>query len=423
MTLRNLAEAEAVLQTYAPPRSQMTAKDTTLDRIKPLMRLLGNPQDRLKIIHIAGTSGKTSTAYYMAALLRAAGKRVGLTVSPHIDSVTERIQINGKPIEESIFCKELGAFLEIVERAQQQPTYFELLYAFTLWMLERLSVDYAVVETGVGGLHDATNVAKRADKVCIITDIGFDHTHLLGKTLPEIAAQKAGIIHEGNHMFMYDQSEDVTTVINRWAEGHYAPIHIVSEPPESDRDSLGISTMPPYQQRNWFLAYTVYQYLSQRDELPHLTRQALRETGQITIPGRMDIRQAAGKTVIMDGAHNVQKMGAFMDSFRRLYPGVKPALLLALKTTKDYQPLVEFLAPLAARIITTSFEASQDLPHRSIDPDILAEEFRKAGVTQVESVADQSAALRNLLDGPEQVCIITGSFYLLGQIRNNKHWT
>ena len=174
MAIRTIEEAEAALLPYVPLVAQLTGKATTLERaIIPLMALAGNPQDRLKTVHIAGTSGKTSTSYYIAALLGAAGKTVGLTVSPHVDSITERIQINGQPLPDAEFCQELETFLDIVKQAPQPPSYFELLYAFALWVFGRRHVDYAVIETGMGGLYDATNVATRADKVCVITDIGL----------------------------------------------------------------------------------------------------------------------------------------------------------------------------------------------------------------------------------------------------------
>ncbi len=420
MTINNLQEAEAALLAYVPQVKQLSRKDTMLDRILPLMDRLGNPQNRLKVIHIAGTSGKTSTAYYMAALLEAAGKRVGLTVSPHIDSITERVQIDGRPLAEADFCTELGSFLEIVERAGQKPSYFELLYAFALWVLDRKGVDYAVVETGVGGLHDATNVATAADKVCVITDIGFDHMHLLGNTLAEIAAQKVGIVHERNHVFMYRQGDDVMAVIEDWTGRHEAPLHVIEDTPKGAAGKGGDS-LPAYQRRNWELAYDVYQYLAKRDGLQHLTSQALAKTRQTVVPGRMEIKRLGGKTVIMDGAHNAQKMAAFTGSFRRLYPGVKPAVLLALKTGKEYEELILPLMSLAGRIIVTTFETSQDLPLKSTDPDMLARAFRQAGMSEVQSIADHRAAFQALLAAPEQICVITGSFYLLGQIRNNEH--
>lgn len=414
MTIRNLEEAEAVLRPYVPLVKQLTGKHTVLDRIRPLMAALGSPQDRLKIVHIAGTSGKTSTAYYITALLRAAGQEVGLTVSPHVDSLTERVQINGRPMAEAEFCKELGVFLDLVEDTGLKPSYFELLYAFAIWTLSRRNLDYAVVETGLGGLHDATNVAGRPDKVCVITDIGFDHQHILGKTLPEIAAQKIGIVHEGNHVFTYRQDESVMEVVERWVDQHHASLHTV-EPFEPNGD------VPAYQDRNWQLAYAVYKYLQTRDKLPNLTSQVLARTRTTRIPGRMEIRQVPGKTLIMDGAHNVQKMAAFADSFRRLYPDAKPAVMIAFKTGKEYEKAVPLLAPLAARIIVTTFATTQDLPVKSMEPDKLASAFRAAGSTDVEVITENGAALRELLAGPEAICVVTGSFYLLSQIRNNGH--
>ena len=414
MTIKNLKEAEAALRPFVPLVKQLTGKDTTLARIRPLMKLLGNPQDQLKIIHIAGTSGKTSTAYYMAALLQAAGQQVGLTVSPHVDSVTERVQLNGQPLSEAEFCAQLGDFLDIVERAEQQPSYFELLYAFAIWVFARQGVDYAVVETGMGGLYDATNVTTRPDKVCIITDIGLDHQHILGKTLPEIAAQKVGIVHDRNQVFMYRQPAAVQTVIEGWVKQHHATMRVADVPAQSK------SELPAYQWRNWQLAYKVYEYLRRRDKLPRLTSQVLAQTRQINVPGRMEIRRLGGKTLIMDGAHNAQKMTAFIDSFQRLYPGVKPAILLSLKTGKEYREVARLLVPLASRVIATTFNTTQDLPVVSIDPIVLAETFKAAGSNNVETITDQQAAFKALLSGPEEVCIVTGSFYLLSQIRNNK---
>jgi dihydrofolate synthase/folylpolyglutamate synthase len=415
--LKNLKEAEMALLPYVPLVKQLTGQDTTLDRIRPLMELLGNPQDRLKIVHIAGTSGKTSTAYYMAALLAAGGQNVGLTVSPHVDTITERVQVNGQPLPEAEFCAELGLFLEIVQRAEQQPSYFELLYAFALWLFERYQVDYAVVETGMGGLHDATNIAGRADKVCIITDIGYDHMQVLGQTLPEITAQKIGIVHQANQVFMYQQAADIMKVVEAWTARHRAPLHVL----EKKNITPTVRNLPTYQNRNWRLAYQAYQYLEKRDLLPSLTRQVLIQTQQIRIPGRMEVIQVAGKTLVMDGAHNEQKMNAFIASFRQLYPAAKPAILVALKTGKEYEKVVPLLSSLASHIIITTFQTSQDLPAKSMDPAILSAAFVDAGAAAVQTIPNYHIALQALLNGTDDICIITGSFYLLSQIRNNEH--
>jgi dihydrofolate synthase/folylpolyglutamate synthase len=415
--IRNIKEANNALQPYVPLVAQLTGKDTTLARIQPLMELLGNPQDKLAVVHIAGTSGKTSTAYYLSALLAASGKKVGLTVSPHVDSVTERVQINNMPLSETIFCQELTEFLAIVETAAEPPSYFELLYAFSIWVFVRQGVDYAVVETGMGGLFDATNVVTRPDKVCVITDIGLDHTHILGNTLPEIATQKIGIVHDQNVVFTYIQSDAVMAVFEDWTAKHHATLYTTTQNAEQDDTQLDFRGVPNYQKRNWLLAYRAYRYLIGRDKLPNLTSEVLLQTLHTAIPGRMDTRRLRGKTIIMDGAHNTQKMTALIDSFQELYPGVKPAVVIALKHDKDYQEVTKLLSTFAGQVITTSFRSSQDLPVQSMDPEILAQAFDQELPVQV--IPDALAATQALLQAAEPIGLITGSFYLLSEIRNN----
>lgn len=417
MTIRTIEEANAALRPYVPLVAQLTGKDTTLRRIQPLMKLLGNPQDKLRVVHIAGTSGKTSTAYYLSALLVASGKTIGLTVSPHVDSVTERIQIDNKPLSEAVFCRELTEFLAIIQKASEPPSYFELLYAFSLWVFVRHGVDYAVVETGMGGLFDATNVVSRPDKICVITDIGLDHTHILGTTLPEIATQKIGIVHDHNVVFTYTQDAEVMAVFINWTLKHHAKLYTTTQATEKRASGLDFSGIPQYQERNWLLAYKVYKHLAEQDNLRSLTSKVLRQTLHTYIPARMDIRILEGKTIVMDGAHNLQKMSAFIDSFHGLYPGVKPAIVIALKHDKDYQDVVNLLSTFAARIITTTFDSTQDLPVHSMDPHVLAKAFSGRLPTQV--IPDSLDAIRALLQAPEPVGIITGSFYLLSEIRNN----
>jgi dihydrofolate synthase/folylpolyglutamate synthase len=382
----------------------------TLDNMLALMQYLGNPQDKLKVVHVAGTSGKTSTSYYVAALLTAAGCKTGLTVSPHVDAINERVQINGAPLPEKEFCRALAEFLNLIEAAPVTPSWFELMVAFAYWYFEQVKVDYAVIEVGLGGLKDGTNVIKREDKVCIITDIGLDHRQVLGNTLSEIALQKAGIIGEKNDVFMHAQPESVMRVIEREAARHSAALHVIQ-----DKKALFYENMPLYQQRNWALAYEAYSYVANRDGLQHLTRQVLQETQHTIVPGRLDTINVHGKTVVLDGAHNEQKMTAFIESFQKLYPDVKPAVLIGLKESKDYKELVPLLSAFASRIITTEYTASQDLPIVSMPADRLANAFK--GRAEVKSEPDKSRALERLFGGDEEVLVVTGSFYLLGQIR------
>jgi dihydrofolate synthase/folylpolyglutamate synthase len=384
----------------------------TLDNMRELMEFLGNPQNKLRVVHVAGTSGKTSTAYYVSALLAAGGYSVGLTISPHVDQLNERVQINNQPIAENEFCDALTNFLELIEKSSVKPSWFEAVVAFAYWYFAQQKVNYAVVEVGLGGLKDGTNVVNRTDKVCAITDIGLDHTGILGDNLAEIAEQKAGIIGNRNTVFSYEQSKEVMKVLQAISEKQHANLMQVTEP------EIVASLIPRYQQRNWSLAYAVYKFIQDRDNLRHLTSQVLQETKHTAIPGRMEIRHIGNKTIIMDGAHNAQKMTAFLASFTKLYPDAKPTILLGVKAGKEYQEIIPLLKPIAGKIFTTSFKSSQDLPIKSMDPDKLAHAFGDKALTQ--SIPDQREAYRALVDDTSSIGIITGSFYLLGQIRKNE---
>ncbi len=382
-----------------------------LDNMLRLVDFLGNPQEKFKTVHIAGTSGKTSTAYYMAALLTAAGRKTGLTVSPHVDEMNERVQVNGRPLFEAEFCVAITEFLGLIEGAPVKPSWFELMVAFAFWYFAREGVEYAVVEVGLGGLKDGTNVIARPDKVCIITDIGFDHMKTLGKTLAEISGQKAGIIQPHNDVFTFKQAPEVMKALESRVKEQQAHIHIVDESPNPEL------SVPDYQFHNGLLAYQVFRFIQERDGLPLPDDETLDEMRQLKIPGRMDAWLVADKTIVFDGAHNQQKMQAFVSSFQKLYPGVKPAVLLAMREGKEYQAVAPLVAGLASRVILTTFETTQDLPVKSLPPEQLAAAFPAGFPVQV--ITDQKAAFKALMAAPEQLCVVTGSLYLLGQIRNN----
>ena len=417
--IKTLEDAEKALLPFVPLVGKLTGLDTTFERVRPLVRLLGNPENQLKVIHIAGTSGKTSTSYYMASLLTAGGRKVGLLVSPYVDRLTERIQINGTPISDEQFCAELDHFLKIVKKSPNTPSYFELLYVLALWIFVRERVDYAVIETGVGGLLDATNIVTRADKVCIITDIGFDHTDILGHTIGAITRQKIGIAHTHNPVFIYRQSDTIMSVIRSWTTKHNAPLNVLNEAQEKKVIDADMSAMPAYQQRNWLLAYRVYRFLERRDKLPKLNLAAQSKSRNTLIPARMEIRRVGNKTIVMDGAHNEQKMTAFVRSFQQLYPEVRPTVLIAFKKAKNYQKIVPILAPIAGSIIVTIFNSSQALPTKAMDSEKLADTFRAYTKVPVQAISDQDKAMQALLIAQSNVGIITGSFYLLSQLRSH----
>jgi dihydrofolate synthase/folylpolyglutamate synthase len=414
MKLRTVADAVAELQKYIPQVATYSGDDLTLNRMWPLLQKVGNPQKNLKVIHVAGTSGKTSTSYFISSILVASGKKIGLTVSPHIDSITERIQINNIPLGEDVFCKDLGIFLDLVGEISPKPSYFEILVAFIYWEFNRQGVDYAVIETGMGGLLDGTNVVMRTDKVCVITDIGYDHMHILGDTLPEIASQKAGIIQDDNNVFMYEKSSEIMNEIKKRSIQKNAKLNVYHYDNLLAKNKLSISRLPDFQKRNLLLSQQVCRFVASRDSL-ELNKEYNPE--KVTVPARMEtIKLNKDSVLIMDGAHNSQKMRTFVDSFRAKYPTEKAAIMLALKRGKEYREAIDEISPIARSIVITTFSTSQDLPAVSQDPYKIKV---YCDLKKLESIVikDHRQASEYLINQKSKIKIITGSFYLIGQVR------
>lgn len=418
--IRTIQEVEKVLARYIPLSRTITGRDITLGRMKILMDAISNPQRSLRIIHVAGTSGKTSTAYYIAALLSQAGYRTGVTVSPHVDSVTERLQINLVPLGESEFGAELEELLGLIP-PEIEPTYFELLIALAYWYFAKVGVDYAVVETGMGGLQDGTNVADNPDKLCIITDIGYDHMHILGSSLSEIAEQKAGIIHARNNVLMYRQPDVVIGVVQDrcrvvGAELHF---HNQAELEEEFKYPELLDTLPDFQKRNFLLAHQAYIALMERDNLKQLENVDIKAAIKTDVPGRMDKRVIGGKTIIQDGAHNEQKMEALVGSYLKEFGKTKATVLLSLKQGKEHENVLPLLLPITDTLIICGFSSIQDTPLNSIDPARLSEAAKKVGFKNVVLADDANDAYDRLMSTMDKVGIITGSFYLIGILRHN----
>jgi dihydrofolate synthase/folylpolyglutamate synthase len=340
-----------------------------------------------------------------------------LTVSPHIDYLNERVQIDMVPLPEATFVHELNEFMTLIEQGGFTPTYFELLYAFAFWEFARQQVEYAVIEVGVGGTLDNTNVIIRSDKVCVLTDIGFDHMSILGYTLPEIAAQKAGIIQLHNVVFCWQQSKEVLDVFRAATRQRQADLHILEEP------QLGYeyNFLPLFQRRNFELALHVVRYVCQRDNIPMPTTEAIQLAAHTQIPARMEVRTIAGKTVIIDGSHNPQKLHALVESIKEQFPGQAVAVLVGFAKSRTPENRIEAgtheLLQLAEHLIITSFVINRNKPHYSIDPRAVADACEAEGYTKYEVITEPKVAFQALIKRPEPVVVIAGSFYLLNTIR------
>ncbi len=412
--INNFNQVHKILAGYIPAANQPGSY--SLVRMQQLMSELGNPQDSYKAIHVAGTSGKTSTCYFIAAMIKASGQKVGLTVSPHVDEVNERLQINLQPMEESKFCKQLIEFINLVDQTAIHPTYFELLVAFAYWEFNNQKVDYAVVEVGLGGLLDGTNVINRPDKVCVITDIGLDHTNVLGNTLGEIATQKAGIIQPHNQVFVYQQNSEIMQKIKtRCAEAH-ASLHEVL----SDTQPLNLTkAIPPFQIRNWYLAKNVFDFIAERDNLAEPGSNILLKTSLTVVPARMEIVNYKEQVVIIDGSHNGQKMSAITEGIAKLYSNQLTIALISFVQSEHQRSkdALEQLLKITDSLIITAFSGQQDTPKHSIRPEIIAQTAKSLGFKDIQIISDPKQAFLVLIKRKEPIKLVTGSFYLLNHIR------
>jgi dihydrofolate synthase/folylpolyglutamate synthase len=408
--IRNFSEAQDALRPYYHNSRQ----PYTLDTMRALLSNLGNPQNQLRVVHVAGTSGKTSTAYYCAALLQTAGKTVGLSVSPHVDTVNERLQVNGSPLPEAEFCAVLGEFIDIVDGSNLQPSYFELMVAMAYWEFARRRLDYAVMEVGLGGLLDGTNVVDSPNKICLITDIGYDHTEILGETLSKIATQKAGIIQGRNTVFMYEQTDEVLAAVKLATHQHRATLLVMSA-----EHSKRYEGLPLFQQRNLGLATQAMGFALQRDFGQELSDDQVHHASHVVVPARLERFKVGDKLVIVDGSHNQQKLHTLLESIAELYPGQDIAALCAFVQGSEerWQGGVTELCSVVKRLIITGFNNEQDTPKSSVSPAIVAAYCDQVGYRQTEVMTSPLAAYNALLLRSEPVLLVTGSFYLLNHIR------
>lgn len=396
MAIKTFSDVELALELCA----RHSSKDLSTRITQELSKFVGSPEERLRVIHIAGTSGKTSTCYYIRALLEASGQKTGLTVSPHMVSIADRVQIGGKPLDEATFCRYFDEYFKLVEQFGGRPSYFEIMMVFALWVFDREKVDYAVIETGLGGLHDSSNICRRPDKVCVLTDIGFDHMHVLGSSIEEIAQQKVGIVAPGNVLVMYRQSSEVATVVESTVED------VIYVPEWQTND---------YRERNFGLSLAVFEHIRDRDGLTELDDEWIAKCRTVQVPGRLEEFNYHGATVVLDGAHNQQKMTALIDTFRLKYPDRQPLVILAMKQGKDYEKVIDLLKPLASEILVSEYRTFQDTKMGAIKKEILADYARRAD-TEVGLVDNLELALEKALSLNDLI-LVTGSLYAMSEVR------
>lgn len=381
-------------------------QNASIEKNFAIMRVLGNPEKATPTVHVAGTSGKGTICYLIDGVLRAHSKTTGLTLSPHVYDIRERIQINGQLISEKSFMKSLNTVLNKTQPADIHPSYFETLIAMAYLKFAESKLDYAIVETGFGGRLDATNVVVDRRKVCVLSRIGLEHTEALGDTIEKIAFEKAGIIQEGSHVIALHQEPEVNAVFAAVAK-------------EKNASLTWIKQTGDYQLTNNALAQAACEYLAHRDGWQHDMTLADTVFQQVFIPGRFEKRHLKDHLVILDGAHNPQKLSAVCNRVKRENKA-PVTVVLAMGERKDIRSCLEILKPIAKRIIATEyFSKEKDIPVHPINKEVIVRLCNELGI-EVHSHQSPKNALDHAAMFAEPI-LITGSFYLLGEV--DKYFT
>ncbi len=344
-----------------------------LARITALMHALGDPQDGLRFVHVAGTNGKGSVSAMTESVLRAAGYHTGLFVSPYIKRFTERICFDGQPISERDLADFTSRVRPFADAMTDAPTEFELITAVGLLYFKEKGCDVVVLEVGMGGRLDSTNIIKDP-LLCIITGIALDHCAVLGDTVEQIAAEKAGIIKPGAPVVWGGHDRAARAVIEAKAREAGAPFYAAEDTPATDVETtisgtlLSVGThkdvfiplLGLYQPQNLSTVLCAVDRLRERGlDLPE---EAVREgLSKVRWPGRFE-KLCDDPLIISDGAHNPEGIAAAARSIAHYFPGQKVLLLTAVMADKDYNGMVKTLAPLAAAVFTLTPDNPRALP-------------------------------------------------------------
>ena len=405
-----------------------------LDRMRAFLNLLGNPQNEFRSIHVGGTAGKGSTATMCAAIYQAAGHKVGLHTKPHLRTVTERARINGATIAEDRFADLISEMLPAIDRMQHsewgRPSYFEITVALAFQYFAQERVDVAIVEVGVGGKLDGTNVLKPL--VTVITNVGMDHTDVLGDSIEQIATDKSGIIKDNTPVVTASEDIDALRVIRAAAAAHASPLRVVGE---NARIELLPNQMAYAQTFRVVTAKRHYEAVMPllgefqltnaatailacelaESILPFRAEHVGEGLGDISLPGRMEFHPSR-PSVIFDVAHNAEKARALRQGLERHFPHRRMLFVVSIAEGKDAPGMLAALSELPAQFICTSFRATH---RRASQPRVLASivESHGAVARAVEDPFEALSVARRLADSLDLV-VVTGSTYLVGELRD-----
>ena len=394
-----------------------------LTRIGEILEKLGNPQKGLRFIHIAGTNGKGSCAAMTASILKAAGYKTGLYTSPYLFRFNERMQINGKQIDDEVLAELVSRVKPIADAMEDHPTVFELMTATALLWYQEQHCDAVVLEVGLGGRFDATNIID-APEAAVIMNIGLDHTEILGDTVEQIAAEKAGILKPGTEAVLFQQSEGVTGVVRARCEELGVPLHIADfSQLHSEFDSIygqsftykgeayALPLLGSHQLKN---AATVLELVEVLRRRGWRLEQSDVEHGLYAVhwPGRFELLSEEPLFVV-DGGHNPQCALTVAENLRHYFPDRRRILLLGILQDKDYAGLTDILDPVADEYICITPASRRALPAEELARHL--SRYNKP-VSVCDSIRD---GVSRALDrsGEDSVVCAVGSLYSVGEIR------
>lgn len=377
---------------------------------RKLAALAGDPQDKLRFIHVAGTNGKGSTCAMLESVYRAAGLRVGLFTSPHLVVFGERIQINRQQVPASEVARLVSELRPLVEGfpAEEHPTFFEVVAIMALRYFAEQRCDLVIWETGLGGRLDATNIVTPLASV--ITNIQYDHQKWLGETLASIAGEKAGIIKPGIPVITGADAPEALAVIAETARQQGAPLTLVkaADAAAPPLDRVAMPLLGRHQKMNAAVALATVRVLEPQMRVSDDVLKAGLE--KVHWAGRLQlVTLPSGQRLLLDGAHNISGVETLVAALKEYFPGARPTLMLGILQDKDWAAMCQALAPLAGRVLLVPVHSE-----RTAAPHGLAEVCRQANpaaqVVEHDSIAD---ALQDAASDP--FVTVAGSLYLVGE--------
>ena len=391
-----------------------------LVRVTELCHLLGDPQNTLKFIHVAGTNGKGSTCAMLSKILCAEGYNTGLFVSPYVDRFNERIQLNNTPIPDDDLAALVTEIAPVVDSMENPATEFEVITAVAFLYYARKKCDYVVLEVGLGGELDSTNVIK-TPLLSIITAIDYDHMHILGDTIEEIASAKAGIVKDGGTVLFYGQHENALPVIETACEKHGAELHVVdrSTLKEGTYDlhgqtfdyrgyrDLRLGLLGKYQMKNAATVIDAVELLRKKGVA--ISDEAMRKGLAETVwPARFELLRE-DPPFFVDGGHNPHGVRGTVETYQRLFPDRKAKIIMGMMRDKDVSQSIGLLLPIAKEFYTVTPNNDRAMPSEE-----LAALIRTFGATATpfSSVAD---AIETAARG-EEPSLAVGSLYMAGEV-------